>query len=135
MARQSFREVSQFVEAEDFSNSAYRSFETWFIFYKMDCQSHAKPSEKDHDLPGIRTLHHLGRLNLCTKSLIIRKKILSVDVKKKKKRHELNRAEENMSWVKVIRIENNNRWEVRDENDKELKNSMKKRMVSKKKYI
>jgi hypothetical protein len=40
---------------EDFSNSAYRSFETWFIFYKMDCQSHAKPSEKDHDLPGIRT--------------------------------------------------------------------------------
>jgi hypothetical protein len=24
------------------------------IFYKMDCQSHAKPSEKDHDLPGIR---------------------------------------------------------------------------------
>jgi hypothetical protein len=39
----------------------------------MDCQSHAKPSEKDHDLPGIRTrdlwissqhclpLHHLGR--------------------------------------------------------------------------
>jgi hypothetical protein len=42
----------------------------------MDCQSNAKPSEKDHDLPGIRTqdiwsssqhtspLHHLGRLDL-----------------------------------------------------------------------
>jgi hypothetical protein len=60
-------------------------------------------------------------------TVIIRKKILSVDVKKKRRRrHELNRAEENMSWVKVIRKENNNRWEVRDENDKELKNSMKK---------
>jgi hypothetical protein len=38
---------------------------------RLDCQSNAKPSEKDHDLPGIRTrdlwsssqhtLHHLGR--------------------------------------------------------------------------
>jgi hypothetical protein len=39
----------------------------------LDCQSNAKPSEKGHDLPGIRTwdlwsssqhtqpLHHLGR--------------------------------------------------------------------------
>jgi hypothetical protein len=42
-------------EVSLFSNSSYRSFETWFIFYKMDCQSNAKPSEKDHDLPGIRT--------------------------------------------------------------------------------
>jgi hypothetical protein len=44
-----------------------------YFFYKMDCQSNAQPSEKDHDLPGIRTrdlwissqhtqpLHHLGR--------------------------------------------------------------------------
>jgi hypothetical protein len=57
----------------DFFNFAYRSFEIWFIFYKMDCQSNAKPSEKDYDLPGIRTRdlwissqhcysrHHLGR--------------------------------------------------------------------------
>jgi hypothetical protein len=42
---------------------------------QMDCQSNAKPSEKDHDLPGIRTqdlwsnnqhtqpLHHLGRVD------------------------------------------------------------------------
>jgi hypothetical protein len=37
----------------DFSNSTYSSFETWFIFYKMDCHSNAKHSEKDHDLPGI----------------------------------------------------------------------------------
>jgi hypothetical protein len=36
--------------ADDFFNSAYRSLETWFIFYKMDCQSNTKPSEKDHDL-------------------------------------------------------------------------------------
>jgi hypothetical protein len=40
---------------DDFFNSTYRSFETWFIFYKMDCKSNAKPSEKDHDLPGIQT--------------------------------------------------------------------------------
>jgi hypothetical protein len=40
---------------DDCFNSAYRSFDQWFIFYKMDCQSNAKPSEKDHDLPGIRT--------------------------------------------------------------------------------
>jgi hypothetical protein len=58
---------------DDFFNAAYRSFETWFIFYKMDCQSNVKRSVKDHDLPGIRTrdlwissqhcqpLHHLGR--------------------------------------------------------------------------
>jgi hypothetical protein len=39
----------------DFSNSSCRSFETWFIFYKMDCKSNAKPSEKNHDLPGTRT--------------------------------------------------------------------------------
>jgi hypothetical protein len=49
------------------------SFETWFIFYKMDCQSNTTPSEKDHDLPMIlsrdfwsgsqhtQPLHHLGR--------------------------------------------------------------------------
>jgi hypothetical protein len=54
MARQSMREVSQFVDL-------------------FNCQSNAKPSEKDHDLPGTRTrdlwigsqhtfpLHHLGR--------------------------------------------------------------------------
>jgi hypothetical protein len=42
-------------------------------FTRLDCQSNAKPSEKDHDLSGIRTrdlwsssqytqpLHHLGR--------------------------------------------------------------------------
>jgi hypothetical protein len=32
---------------DDFFNSAYMSFETWFIFYKMDCQSNARPSEKE----------------------------------------------------------------------------------------
>jgi hypothetical protein len=36
----------------------------------IDCQSNAKPSKKDHDLPGIRTrtsgLHHLGRLQIDT---------------------------------------------------------------------
>jgi hypothetical protein len=37
---------------DDFFNFAYRSFKTWFIFYKMACQSNVKPSEKDHDLPG-----------------------------------------------------------------------------------
>jgi hypothetical protein len=37
---------------DDFFNSTYRSLDPWFIFYKMDCQSNAKPSEKDHDLPG-----------------------------------------------------------------------------------
>jgi hypothetical protein len=42
-------------EVDDFSNSSYRSFETWFIFDKMNCQSNAKPSEKDHDLPEIQT--------------------------------------------------------------------------------
>jgi hypothetical protein len=43
------------------------------FFTRLDCQSNVKPSEKDHDLPGIRTrdpwssshytqpLHHLGR--------------------------------------------------------------------------
>jgi hypothetical protein len=49
MTRQSLREVSQFVDkglTDDFSNSAYRSFETWFIFYKMDCHTNAKSSEK-----------------------------------------------------------------------------------------
>jgi hypothetical protein len=63
-------------QVDDFFNSVYRSFEIWFIFYKMNCQSNAKLSEKDHDLPGIRTrdlwsssqhtqpLHHLGRLHL-----------------------------------------------------------------------
>jgi hypothetical protein len=42
------------------------------FFTRLDCQSNAKASEKDHDLPGIRTrdlwsssqhtqpLHHLG---------------------------------------------------------------------------
>jgi hypothetical protein len=39
----------------DYFNSAYRSFETWFIFYKIDCQFNAKPSEKDQNLPGIQT--------------------------------------------------------------------------------
>jgi hypothetical protein len=33
----------------------HRSFEIRFIFYKISCQSNAKPSEKDHDLPGTRT--------------------------------------------------------------------------------
>jgi hypothetical protein len=44
------------------------------FFTRLDCQSNAKPSVKDHDLPGTRTrdhwsssqhtqpLHHLGRL-------------------------------------------------------------------------
>jgi hypothetical protein len=40
-------------QVDDFFNSAYRSFETWFIFYKMNCQSNAKTSEKVHDLPRI----------------------------------------------------------------------------------
>jgi hypothetical protein len=43
------------------------------FFTRLDCKSNAKPSEKDHDLPGIRTrdlwsssqhtqpLHYLGR--------------------------------------------------------------------------
>jgi hypothetical protein len=50
------------------------------FFSKLDCQSNAKPSEKDHDLPGIRTwdlwssgqhaqpLHHLGHMILFASS-------------------------------------------------------------------
>jgi hypothetical protein len=46
------------------------------FFRRLDCQSNAKPSEKDHDLTGIRTrdiwsssqhtqpLHHLGCHNI-----------------------------------------------------------------------
>jgi hypothetical protein len=64
-------------QVDDFSNSSYRSFETWFIFYKMDFQSNAKPSEKDHDFPGIQTrdlwissqhcqpLHQIGASAAC----------------------------------------------------------------------
>jgi hypothetical protein len=45
------------------------------FFTRLDCQFNAKPSEKDHDLPGIQTRdlwsgiqhtqpqHHLGRRN------------------------------------------------------------------------
>jgi hypothetical protein len=38
---------------DEFFNSAYTSFETWFIFYKTGLSIHNdKPSERDHDLPG-----------------------------------------------------------------------------------
>jgi hypothetical protein len=70
------REVSQFV---DMYVSKSMTFATRYIGYsrhgliftRLDCQSNAKPSEKDHGLPGIRSLdlgsqhtqplHHLGR--------------------------------------------------------------------------
>jgi hypothetical protein len=50
-------------------------FRHGLFFTRLDCQSNAKPSEKDHDLPGTRTrdlwisslhtqqLHHLDRLS------------------------------------------------------------------------
>jgi hypothetical protein len=82
MAQQFLREVAQFV---DWGLTVYVSkliltFSTPHIghslfFTRLDCHSNAKPSEKDHDLPGIRTrdiwissqhtqpLNHLGRLN------------------------------------------------------------------------
>jgi hypothetical protein len=83
MARQSLREVSQFVdEGLTMYLSKLMTFPTPhsglsrhdLFFTRLDCQSNVKPSEKDHDLPGIRTrdpwsssqhtqpLHHLGRL-------------------------------------------------------------------------
>jgi hypothetical protein len=62
MARQSLREVSQFV---DYSLTMYVSKSMTFptphighsrhglFFTTLDCQSNDNPSEKDHDLPGI----------------------------------------------------------------------------------
>jgi hypothetical protein len=58
-----------------FKHNKDEFFMVCLFFTRLDCQSHAKPSEKDHDLPGIRTrdlwsssqhiqpLHHLGRPN------------------------------------------------------------------------
>jgi hypothetical protein len=72
MARQSLREDSQ-ISTPLMGHSRHGLFLTRL----MDCQSNAKPSKKDHDLPGIRIrdlwissqhtkpLHHLGRQFTC----------------------------------------------------------------------
>jgi hypothetical protein len=65
MARQSLREVSQFVDPglTVYVSKLILTFSTpnlchsrhVLFFTRLDCHSNAKPSEKDHDLPGIRT--------------------------------------------------------------------------------
>jgi hypothetical protein len=65
MARKSLREVRQFIDYGLTMYVKYKSmtFPTPHIvhsrhglfFTRLDCQSNAKPSEKDHDLPGNRT--------------------------------------------------------------------------------
>jgi hypothetical protein len=63
MAGTSLREVSQFVNLTMYVSKLILIFSTPHIghsrhglfFTRLDCQSNAKPSEKDHDLHGIRT--------------------------------------------------------------------------------
>jgi hypothetical protein len=64
MARQSLREVSQFVDlgltiyvikSMTFPTPHIGHSRHGLFFTILDCQSNAKPSEKDHNLPGIRT--------------------------------------------------------------------------------
>jgi hypothetical protein len=64
MARQSLREVFKFVdEGPTMYVSKSMTFPTPHIghsrnglfFIRLNCQSNAKPSEKDHELPGIRS--------------------------------------------------------------------------------
>jgi hypothetical protein len=62
-------------ELEDFSSEFWNNVKALDDFFtRLDCQSNAKPSEKDHDLPGIgdlwsssqhtQPLHHLVVVNV-----------------------------------------------------------------------
>jgi hypothetical protein len=52
MARQSLREVSQFDGSMTFPTRHIGHSSHGLFFTRLDCQSNAKPSEKDHDLHG-----------------------------------------------------------------------------------